>query len=246
MNLLNIDANAKTVKGQKQGYLTGVLYLAPFTISGKNVCSMAELAGCWKACLNVQGRGGISAGSIKFTAVDGQVLSDNRIQRCRINRTNMYHNDLPMFLAKLEKEINALMRKADRMGFIPCVRLNGTSDIRWENVKFADGTTIFDRFPSMIFYDYTKLVNRKRIPANYHLSWSYSEASMRFADMRPPLLNWVVVFHGAMPDTFLGRKVIDGDVNDLRFLDETGIVVGLKAKGTAKKDTSGFVIRIAA
>mgnify|MGYP000318400142 CR=1 FL=1 len=155
MNLLNIDANAKTVKGQKKGYLTGVLYLAPFTISGKNVCPMAELAGCWKDCLNVQGRGGISAGSIKFDAVDGQVLPDNSIQRCRIRRTNMYHNELPALLAKLEKEINALVRKADRLGFIPCVRLNGTSDIRWENVKFADGTTIFDRFPTMIFYDYT-------------------------------------------------------------------------------------------
>lgn len=246
MNLLNIDTNPKTVKGQKRGYLTGILYLAPFTISGVNVCPMAELAGCWKACLNVQGRGGVAAGNSTFKAINGQSLPDNRIQRCRINRTNMYNNDRLKFLNKLEREIRNLIRKASKKGLIPCVRLNGTSDIRWENVKFPDGTTIFERFPDLIFYDYTKLVNRKRIPKNYHLSWSYSEASQRYADMRPEDLNWVVVFHGKKPDTFLGRRVIDGDESDLRFLDDQGIVVGLKAKGSAQKDESGFVIRIAA
>jgi hypothetical protein len=246
MKLLNIDANAKTVKGQKKGYLTGVLYLAPFNISGFNVCPMAELANCWKTCLNVQGRGGISAGSVKFVADNGQALPDNAIQRCRIRRTELFHNDREAFLNQLENEIHGLIRKADREGFIPTVRLNGTSDLRWENIKFENGDTIFDRFPDIQFYDYTKIPNRKGLPDNYHLSWSYSEADDRYSIMRPKGMNWVVVFHGDMPDTFLGGKVIDGDESDLRFLDDDGIVVGLKAKGTAKKDTSGFVVRIAA
>ena len=244
MKLLNIDANAKTVKGQKKGYLTGILYLAPFTISGINICPMAEIANCWETCLNVQGRGGMSRDSVKFVADNGQSLPDNSIQRCRINRTQMFHNDRAGFLSQLVKEINALIRKANRLGFIPTVRLNGTSDIRWENIKFENGDTLFSLFPDMIFYDYTKIPNRKNIPANYHLSWSYSEASDKYAAMRPDNLNWVVVFKDKnFPETFLGREVIDGDENDLRFLDKSGIVVGLKAKGSAQRDTSGFVIR---
>jgi hypothetical protein len=244
MKLLNIDANAKTVKGQKKGYLTGILYLAPFTISGINICPMAEIANCWETCLNVQGRGGMSRDSVKFVADNGQSLPDNSIQRCRINRTQMFHNDREAFLSQLVKEIKSLIRKANRLGFIPTVRLNGTSDIRWENIKFKNGDTLFSLFPDMIFYDYTKIPNRKNIPANYHLSWSYSEASDKYAAMRPDNLNWVVVFKDKnFPETFLGREVIDGDENDLRFLDKNGIVVGLKAKGSAQRDTSGFVIR---
>jgi hypothetical protein len=247
MKLLNIDANAKTVKGQKKGYLTGVLYLAPFNVSGINVCPMAELANCHKTCLFVQGRASISPGSAKFTADNGVEYPDNNILRCRIKRTKLFHSDREGFLLQLEKEINALIRKADRMGLIPTVRLNGTSDIRWENIKLGNGETLFTQFPDLIFYDYTKINNRKNIPANYHLSWSYSEASAKYASMRPKALNWVVVFDKPdFPDTFLGRKVIDGDESDLRFLDDSGIVVGLKAKGSAKKDTSGFVVRLAA
>ena len=128
-------------------------------------------------------------------------------------------------------------------GLIPVVRLNGTSDIRWENVRLNDGRTIFEVFPHIQFYDYTKIANRKRIPSNYHLSWSYSEASKRFAKMRPNDMNWVVVFRTKVfPDTYLGRPVINGDANDLRFLDDSGVVVALKAKGSARKDTSGFIV----
>lgn len=242
MQLLNIDANPKTVKGQKVGYMTGVLYLAPFTISGTNVCPMAEIAGCWKDCLNVQGRGGMSAENIKFEADNGQLLPDNNIQHARIRRTQMFHEDREAFLTLLKREIEILIRRAKRKNLIPVVRLNGTSDIRWENVRFKSGETIFDCFPHIQFYDYTKISNRKRLPPNYHLSWSYSAASDKYADMRPSELNWVVVFNGKMPETYLGRPVIDGDANDLRFLDACGVVVGLKAKGTAKHDTSGFVI----
>jgi hypothetical protein len=244
MKLLNVDANAKTIKGQKKGYLTGVLYLAPYDVSGINVCAMSELAGCRKTCLFVQGRAGISAGSKMFTAPNGRVYNDNVIIRCRIRRTELFHNDRQAFLTQMEKEIHALIRKGNRINLIPTVRLNGTSDIRWENIKFENGDTLFTRFPEIQFYDYTKLNNRKNIPSNYHLSWSYSEATKRYATTMPKDINPVVVFAGGLPDTFLGKKVIDGDENDLRFLDGKGIVVGLKAKGSARKDTSGFVVHL--
>jgi len=244
MNLLNVDANAKTIKGQKKGYLTGVLYLAPYDVSGTNVCPMSDMAKCRDTCLFVQGRAGISAGSKTFIAPNGKAYKDNAIIRARIARTNMFHADQEGFLIQLEKEINSLMRKAEKKGFTPTVRLNGTSDIRWENITFADGDTMFDRFPHIQFYDYTKIPNRKHIPSNYHLSWSYSEADARYIASMPSNMNAVVVFNGTMPKLFLDKRVVDGDENDLRFLDQSGIVVGLKAKGSAKKDNSGFVIHI--
>lgn len=244
MKLLNIDANAKTVKGQKKGYLTGIMYLAPYTSSGINVCPTADLAGCWKTCLFVQGRARVYAKGT-FMSEGGYELPDSTIVRARIARTKLFHTDREAFMLQLEKEINALIRKADREGFIPVVRLNGTSDIRWENIKFKDGITIFEKFPDIQFYDYTKISNRKNIPSNYHLSWSYSGSNQKYMQMRPATQNWVVVFrNGDFPKTFLGRPVIDGDATDLRFLDASGVVVGLKAKGTAVKDTSGFVVDV--
>lgn len=249
MNLLNVDANAKTVKGQKKGYITGVMYLAPANLSGINVCPFYEVAQCGDTCLNYQGRGGIAANSATFVAPNGMIVPDNNIQKARIRRTQMFHNDREAFMLKLEKEIHALIRKGNRENLIPVVRLNGTSDIRWENIRFKDGETIFQKFPDIQFYDYTKISNRKNLPYNYHLSWSYSEASWKYMNMRPFDLNWVVVFRDTnFPETFMGRKVIDGDETDLRFLDPANVVVALKAKGSAKKDTTGFVIntRVAA
>jgi hypothetical protein len=240
MYLLNIDANAKTVKGQKKGYLTGVVYLAPYDVSGVNVCSMSKQAKCEDTCLFVQGRAGISKGSKVFTADNGKVYKDNAIIRARIARTKLFNTDREGFMVQLVKEIHALIRKGDREGLIPTVRLNGTSDIRWEIIRMLNGKTIFETFPQIQFYDYTKINNRKHIPSNYHLTWSYSGVPS-YAALKPNDINWTVVFNGGLPSTFLGRKVVDGDENDLRFLDEKSIVVGLKAKGSAKQDTSGFV-----
>jgi hypothetical protein len=221
------------------------MYLAPYTVSGINVCPMAELANCHKTCLFVQGRAQSYAAKKTFVSISGYEIPDSIIIHARIARTELFHTDREAFLIMLEKEINALIRKAKRLNFIPVVRLNGTSDIRWENIQFKSGDTIFARFPKLMFYDYTKINNRKNLPRNYHLSWSYSGASERYAAMRPNELNWVVVFStNKFPKTFLGRKVIDGDETDLRFLDDSGIVVGLKAKGSARNDTSGFVVRI--
>lgn len=252
--LLNVDANAKTVKGQSQGFMTGVLYLTPADGSGVNVCPSAVRAGCDISCLNTAGRGGMSAGNAVFTTPGGVVLPDNSVQRARLRRTLLLLNHLPGFILQLVREIEAFTAKARRKGLVPVVRLNGTSDIRWEDIPMnvapylADN--IFALFPDVQFYDYTKIPNRRRalgIP-NYHLTFSYSHRK-QFAPIVVKALqtygsgvNYAVVFRDSLPDTFLGRTVVSGDDSDLRFLDEPGVVVGLTAKGRAKRDNSGFVV----
>tara|TARA_R100001082_G_C4237376_1_gene105810 strand:- start:205 stop:546 length:342 start_codon:yes stop_codon:yes gene_type:complete len=110
-----------------------------------------------------------------------------------------------------------------------------------------DNKTVFDLFPNVIFYDYTKLFKRdvSKIK-NYSLTWSYSQANTWYSDHYKTAikngLNIAVVFRKELPNSFLNLKVIDGDKDDLRFLDPASVVVGLKAKGKARKDNSGFVI----
>jgi hypothetical protein len=248
MKLLNIDANSKTVKGQKQGYMTAVLYLAPYSTIGVNLCPMADQAGCAAGCLNTAGHGGIAKDKAVF-ATDGGDLPDNAIQRARIARAELFNNDRGAFMLQLVKEIQAFQRKAERKGLIPVVRLNGTTDILWETIPVGGHDNIMAMFPDLQFYDYTKVYKRvmRPLPANYDLSVSYSEASQKYslatiATTNQTGDNLVVVFRDELPETYLGRPVINGDESDLRFLDEPGVIVGLKAKGRAKKDTSGFVI----
>jgi hypothetical protein len=247
ITLLNIDSNAKTVKGQARGFMTAILYLAPFKAAGLNVCPMAELAGCIAGCLNTAGHGGMAKAGATF-APFGLELPDNGVQKARINRTRFYAEDRDGFMAQLCGEIRKFLKRAARKGLTPVVRLNGTSDIRWELIPAEGLENVFAVFPDVQFYDYTKIPNRKVDGiANYHLSISYSEASARYAAIARESAtrdgrNLVAVFRGELPATFLGRPVINGDESDLRFLDPQGVVVGLKAKGAAKRDTSGFVI----
>lgn len=256
--LLNIDANAKTVKGQKSGFMTAVLYLAPFKASGINVCPMAELAGCWKGCLNTAGRGGISKGSVTMSTPAGD-LPDNTIQRARIARTQLWANDRDSFWIQLRKEITAFVKKANRKGLTPVVRLNGTSDIQWERFTpyYPSGVahTIFEMFPDVQFYDYTKIAKRldDTLPENYHLSLSYSQASSKYMERcleaRNRGASLVIVVRDAATKArylesgyWMGLATVDGDENDLRFLDPENCAVILKAKGKARSDTSGFVV----
>jgi hypothetical protein len=250
MKLLNIDANAKTVKGQKRGYMTAVLYLAPYKASGYNVCPFAEKAGCYAGCLNTAGRGGIAKASATIDTPAG-ALPDNAIQRARIARTKLYFEDRKAFMAQLRKEIDAFLRKAKRANLIPAIRLNGTSDIEWERRH----PELFEEYSDVQFYDYTKVFTRfergleNRIPPNYHLSLSYSEADddyRRACDAAHEVgVNLVAV---ARDKATKARYVapekgsIDGDEHDLRFLDPDGSMVWLYAKGAARKDDSGFVI----
>jgi hypothetical protein len=228
-NLLSISADSKTIKGEKIGYLTGILYLAPANTTKYNTCSMAHKAQCAQACLYSAGRGAF-----------------NNVQQSRIDKTLYFYESRAEFMATLFKNIRALVKKAESKGLKPLVRLNGTSDIRWENVPF-EGATIFEAFPNVQFYDYTKDVNRKDLPANYDLTFSYSGVQS-FAPyvLKAQLkgLRMAVVFRkeSSIPTVFKGIKVVSGDNSDVRHLDDQGVIVGLYAKGAAKRDNTGFVV----
>jgi len=253
MQLLNIDANPKTIKGRRKGYVTAVLYLAPSDSSGTELCGMAEIAGCKVGCLNTAGRGGMAAGNATFTAANGEALPDNAIQRARLRRTDFYLTDRAGFMARLVREIERAKRYARRKRKKLVVRLNGTSDIRWESVPCIRAgkphANLFAAFSELQFYDYTKLPNRKVIGIpNYHLTFSYSHRDefapivARAVRFYGSAVNFAAVFARALPAYFLGRSVVNGDESDLRFLDRRGVVVGLVAKGRARRDASGFVV----
>ena len=225
MKLLTVG-NTKTVKGEAMGYMTFIMHLAPSTLSGYNTCPMAS-KGCAAACLNTAGRG-------RFTAT----------QEARIRKTRWFFEDRPTFMAQLVKDIQAAIRKAERETMIPVFRLNGTSDIRWENVPVGGRRNIMEMFPSQTFYDYTKLQNRVNLPSNYHLTFSRSEENYTAVDtMMAQGYNTAIVFD-SLPAVYNGYKVIDGTETDLRFLDPRNVIVGLLAKGKAKKDLSGFTVQI--
>jgi hypothetical protein len=139
------------------------------------------------------------------------------------------------------KEVKAAIKRAAKYNLTPVFRLNGTSDIRWETVKVDGFDNIMAMFPNVQFYDYTKIANRRDLPANYHLTFSLAESNL--ADAERALANGmnVAAVFRTVPKVFLSVPVIDGDATDLRFLDPKGVIVGLKAKGKAKKDDSGFV-----
>jgi putative transposon-encoded protein len=227
MKLLGIDTNQKTIKGQKMGYMTGILYLSPSNISGKNLCPHSS-AGCRAACLNTAGRGKM-----------------NMVQNARLKKTQFFLSNKVAFVHQLTKEIAALEKRAAKKGMKPCVRLNGTSDIPWENLG------IIQLFPNIQFYDYTPSVKRmtsfikKELPKNYHLTFSKKENNQSLVELVVEMGgNVAVVFANDFPKKYLGKKVVNGDESDLRFLDGKKVIVGLKAKGRAKKDSSGFVVNI--
>ena len=154
--LLGINTNYKTIKSEKVGVLTGIIYMSPYNLSGKNVCPGAS-AGCAAACLNTAGRGAM-----------------NVVQAARLKKTQRFFQDRQQFLWDLVNEISALRRKANAKGMKAAVRLNGTSDLPYERYKIRDtGKNIMQLFPDVQFYDYTKLEHRivgQQLPDNYHLT----------------------------------------------------------------------------
>jgi hypothetical protein len=229
-NLLNIDQNPKTIKGQKYGFMTGVLYLAPATLSGRNTCAMAEKAACAAACLNTAGRGAFS-----------------NVQKARIAKTQYYFDDRAGFMDNLAADIRLLAKKAAARGLVPLVRLNGTSDIKWENVPYQGHANIMAAFPDIQFYDYTKIANRDNLPANYDLTFSYSGVPQYQQYVKQAVIKGMrvaVVFRtrAAIPESFLGLECVDGDDSDIRHIDPAGVIVALYAKGKARRDNSGFVV----
>ena len=232
MKLLN-SGNSKTIKGLAHGYVTYGIHLAPSKLSGFNTCHWAS-KGCSMACLNTAGRG----------------IMKN-VQKARINKTKFLFQHRETFMAQLHKELTAGVKKAYKYDKTPCVRLNLTSDIPWETKPFFfEGKSIFDHFPDVTFYDYTKGSYRMnkfidgKMPKNYSLTFSRSEETEleEIKELVSKVQNVAVVFRDKLPKTWEGMQVVDGDDTDLRFLDPKGVIVGLVEKGLAKKDETGFVV----
>lgn len=225
MKLLS-TTNYKTSKGEKLGILTGILYLAPAKISGYEVCPMRS-AGCTAACLYTAGMGAFS-----------------NVQQARIKKTKMFFEQREEFFKLLHKDIKSLIAKAKKENLVPAIRLNGTSDINWVRFK------LFEQYPEVQFYDYTKMLNHlTKDVANYHITFSkneFNDVDCKIALERG--YNVAVVFNTkkgvSLPPFWNNYPVYDGDDTDVRFYDPDNHVIGLRAKGMAKKDNSGFVINV--
>jgi len=233
--------NAKTIKGEKLGYTTYILYMSPHRQNslGKNICPNAS-EGCTNACLYKSGFGGIY----------------NSVQQGRIDKTEFFLKDRETFLLYLKNEITKIKSKHDLLDEAVCIRLNGTSDIPYENL-LIEGKNLMELFPDIQFYDYTKSSRRMqnfiegKLPNNYHLTFSRSEIN----DIESQVIlgnggNVAMVFN-YIPETYNGYKVINGDESDLRFLDDKNVIVGLKYKKLTGKGSdnklafdSGFAIKI--
>ena len=228
-----LTTNTKLKKSICMGYSTFGIHLAPHTLSGKNMCPDAS-EGCAKACLFGAGYGAYPM-----------------IQQARIRKTQLFTSNNKAFLQTLIGEVETAIRRTKKNGLIPCFRLNLTSDIPWENIKI-DGKNIMEMFPDVQFYDYGKSLKRMvkflmgEMPKNYHLTFSRSETNQDACEIVMGMGGSVaMVFKDRIPKKYMGKKVVEGDSNDLRFLNPNGVIIGLIAKGTkGKKDTSGFVIEL--
>jgi hypothetical protein len=239
MKLLS-TGNPKVLKGMAQGYNTYILHLAPANLSGYETCAK-RTAGCTAACLNLAGRGGMFK--------KGE--NTNVIQQARIRKTKMFFENRVEFMATLVKDIELGIKQSSRLKLIPVFRLNGTSDLAFEKYEVVRNgqlfRNIFTAFPEVTFYDYTKILGRKvaEIP-NYSLTFSAADGNDNdVAKAITQGYNVATVFGIKktlpMPETYMGIPVFNGDESDLRFLDPKGVIVGLYAKGKAKKDETGFV-----
>ena len=228
-------ASPKTIKGEKYGYLTGIVYLTPADKSGLgNLCAWAGK--CKSPCLDTAGRGAMS-----------------NVQKGRLRKTSLFFKEQKSFMINLALDIKELDNKAKKIGMIPVCRPNGTSDAAFHRITVGNsGKTLMELFPSVQFYDYTKSIKKSLDNAsglhteNYHVTFS-RDSKDNEEDCLKALqnkANVAVVFRtDKFPNTWNGFPTVDGDDSDLRFLDpKGGYVIALKAKGKAKKDVSGFVI----
>jgi len=234
LNRIFSTDSAKAIKAQEYGYLNGIQYLAPHDLSGVNLCVNASPA-CIKLCL----------GWFSGQAAMVQGNRDNSVRKSRKDKARRFMRDRANYLKDVKRSIELLQAKADKLGVKLCIRLNGSSDIAWEGIRY-NGLNMFDTFPDVAFCDYTKIASRfkRPLPKNYSLTFSRSEVNeAECLEVLAAGHNVAVVFAGDKPATWHGYRVIDGDKNDLRMLDPKGCVVGLSPKGRkAKKDKSGFVV----
>lgn len=227
LKLLSIGTNSKTSKGDSDIAITAIMYLSPYNSAGYgNVCSKAS-PGCIESCLYTAGRGSFS-----------------NVIKSRERKTALFFEDNKTFKEQLYNDLilfNQYIKQEEIKGF---VRLNGTSDIDWSKIKI-NNLTFFELFSDIIFYDYTKDFKRISNYNNYHITYSKTEeTSIEEVKSIINKNNNVAVVFDTVPSEWEGIEVIDGDVNDLRPEDIQGVIVGLKAKGKAKQDDTGFVHRI--
>lgn len=233
--LMGINSSAKAEKNLKYNYQSGTLYLSAANNSGVNVCPKAT-TGCSKACLYFTGRNGMKT--------KDEIISRNNA--AQFLKTALFFINRNYFMDWLDAEIASLVRNAgtDQV----CVRLNGTSDINITTFKNSNGELLVEKYSQIQFYDYTKvpayLEVAKRFP-NYDLTFSYGGP-----ENLNETLDAIVKGHriaaafekrnwgGHFPDTFLGRAIVDGDLNDLTFKQPKNVIYGLKAKYTLKKVSS--------
>ena len=172
-NILTINSDPKTIKGLKKGYITAIIYLSPHKKSGKNLCAFAS-PGCIDACLDIAGRG-----KMNFT------------QKARLKRSHFFTKDKINYLNNVVLRISNFIQYAKNKNLIPVIRLNGTSDIPYENIKIKlndllqykrlnnakhknvfmsfiqnnkikESLNIMDIFKNIQFYDYSKYPLNKR------------------------------------------------------------------------------------
>ena len=232
-----VSTSAKIMHSQQYSHqYTYAIYLAPANTSGYNVCSHCTPE-CRLGCLATSGR----------TAVE--IFSGrNTIQNARIKKTRLFFEEPAFFMQWMFAEIKAYQLKAIKDNFFFSVRLNATSNIDWQNVKI-DGLTIFEIFPEVNFYDYTKnhLKFENKAP-NYHLTYSFTG---RNEELCKVLLsqgyNVAVVFNvkneNELPKYFMNHTVINGDLTDARFLDLSPCIVGLKFKHIANRINEAKVLK---
>ena len=212
-------------KGEKFGFKTAILHLAPFDLSGTNVCPKASPE-CAAACLNTSGRGQMGS-----------------VQKARINKTNLFWTNKNAFLWQLSNEIEQLKKRAANQGYKFAVRLNGTSDLPFHRMKVDGGGSLMQLHPDVQFYDYTKVLNYlDHDYKNYNVT--FSDSGRNNADIAAALkkgANVAVVFKDKLPKKWMKRKVINGDLHDLRFKDPRGVIVGLVAKGLGRNINNKFI-----
>jgi hypothetical protein len=231
-----INTSSKIAKNMKVNVMTYCLYLSPAYTSGYDVCSHSTVE-CRLGCLATSGRAAMDIRS-----------NQNIISRARIKKTKLFFEQREFFFGWLVSEIEVYKRKAERMGYVFNVRLNGTSDIDWANEKYMD-LNIFEMFPNTQFYDYTKNHNKFiNTPTNYHLTYSYHGRNW---DICQELLNKgisiAMVFNvkkeTELPLTYKGYIVTNGDLNDNRTADAKGIIIGLKWKRIENKANEERVLK---
>lgn len=232
----NINKSAKLAKNGKINHqYTYGIYLAPASTSGYNVCSHSTPE-CRIGCLATSGRAGmeIKAGKTKT-------------QNSRANKTRLFFEHQEFFMTWLIAEIEKYQEKANNDGYDFSARLNCTSDINWQKVMI-NGKNIFELFPMVQFYDYTKNPKKfENIPSNYHLTFSYTGRNWQVCEaLLQQGHNIAMVFdaknENELPTSFRGYKVVNGDLTDYRVADGKGIIVGLKFKHIANKEAEQNVL----